>query len=488
MEILSGTWIRVNDNDEVVYDQEHLGGNAHLFVFTKERMTAYSYDGTLENNVFYYYDNGTSSSMNFGIALDYWFENDKICTNVTPQGVPYSFIDDNHLMYNSFRFLKISKMEQRGNRPIAADYSPETSTTRLWPAATISKNSEGYDKASMGYIDEKGNFAIPSSYQEAYSFSCGYALVRVSEKSIYFIDEKNNIQNAPDFQRAGRYFYYDYVRYMTSSELWGMLNKNFEIVIQPAYVALGNMSSDGLVAFKQSADGKYGYLNAKGDVVISPMYDYAYTFDQGYAVVRMGENYGVINKSGEFTVGLQSSKNLYNLGAERIGFKDATSGKFGMMDAKGNIIVQAIYDDGDGIGFTDGDLMVVYSNDKAGYMDKNGKMKIAQQFYRAEPFADGKAWVKRTEESNYEVIDESGKSLLTLGKGEVPAELWRQGLCLVYKYDENGYEYKYINEKGSIVYSWKLTGVNYAPAKKANGKLDFKEMIKATKWGYRIEE
>ena len=372
------------------------------------------------------------------------------------------------------------------------DHSPETSTTKLWVAATVTKDAEGYNKTNWGYIDEKGNFAIPATYEDADDFSCGYALVRVSEKSIYFIDEKNNIQNAPDFQRAGRYFYYDYVRYMTSSELWGMLNKNFEIVIQPAYVALGNMSEDGMVAYRQSYDSKVGYMDKNGDVVISPMYDAGTTFDGGYAVVYMGDNVGVINKSGEFTIGLQDSKYLFNLGAERIGFKDATSGKYGMMDAKGNIIVQAIYDGSEyEVGFTDTDLMPVYSNDKAGYMDKNGKMKIAQQFYDAHSFTDGKAWVKRTAESNYEVIDENGKSLITLGKGESPRSLWRQGLALVYKESENGSEYKYINEKGAIVYSWKYNfgaSSNYAPAKKANGKLDFKEMLKATKWGYRFDK
>lgn len=369
------------------------------------------------------------------------------------------------------------------------DHSPETSTTKLWPAATISTNAEGIQKATWGYIDAKGNFAIPASYQEAEDFSCGYALVRVSEKSIYFIDEKNNIQTAPDFERVSTYFYYDHARYLTSSELWGMFNKNFEIVIQPAYVALGNMSEDGLVAFRQSYSDKVGYLDKNGEVKIAPMYDGGDVFDGGYAVVQMGDNFGVINKSGEFTIGLQGSKYLYNLGAERIGFADVTTGKFGMMDGKGNIIVQAIYDQGNSkIGFTDTDLMPVYSNDKAGYIDKNGKVKIAQQFYSAGPFTDDKAWVRRTEESNYEVIDTKGKTLITLGKNEYPAGLWRQGLCLVNKYDENSSEYKYINEKGAIVYSWKYSYANgWAPKKAVNGnKVDFNEMLKATKWGYRI--
>ena len=377
------------------------------------------------------------------------------------------------------------------------DHSPETSTTKLWYACSVSKDSQGIEKCYYGYIDEKGNFAIPATYLSACNFSCGYALVRVSENSVYFIDEKNNIQNAPDFDGIANWFYYDHVRYITSSKLWGMLNKNFEIVIQPAYVQLGYMSGDGLVAAQQTADGKWGYLDKNGETKIAPMYDFAYTFDQGYAVVVLGDNMGVINKSGEFTVGLQSTKGLSNVGGERIGFQDAQSGKVGLMDCKGNIIVQAIYDDWDGIGFTDGDLMAVSANDKWGYIDKNGKVKIALQFADAGPFCDGKAWIARTEDANYETIDENGKTLLTLATGEYPATIWRQGLCLVTKYDPTGMEYKYINEKGAIVYSWKESDSNsfgdadWAPAKKAvkNGKrVDFKEMMKATKWGFRIQD
>ena len=380
------------------------------------------------------------------------------------------------------------------------DHSPQTSTTKLWRACSVSKDSQGIEKYYYGYIDEKGNFAIPATYQEAEDFSCGYALVRVSESSIYFVDEKNNIQNAPDFDRVANFFYYDHVRYMTSSSLWGMLNKNFEIVIQPAYVQLGSMSGDGLVAAKQTADGKWGYLDKNGETKIAPMYDFAYTFDQGYAVVVMGDNMGVINKSGEFTVGLQSTKYLSNVGGERIGFQDAQSRKVGLMDCKGNIITQAIYDGWDGIGFTDGALMAVSANDKWGYIDKNGKVKIALQFAAASSFCDGKAWIARTEDANYETIDENGKTLLTLAKGEHPNSIWRQGLCLVVKEDATKAEYKYINEKGAIVYSWTINNANYsggnaddwgAPAKKTvkNGKrVDFKEMMKATKWGFRLED
>ena len=380
------------------------------------------------------------------------------------------------------------------------EHSPYTSTTKLWPACSVSKDAQGIEKYNWGYIDEKGNFAIPASYAEANEFSCGYASVYVSDK-LYYIDEKNNIQNAPEMENVGIvYFLYDYLRYVSSSGLYGMLNKSFEIVIQPAYVGLGVMTDGGLVAFRQSKGDKVGFLNKKGEVVITPLYDYANDFDAGYAVVTMGDSYGVIDKTGEFTYSLQSNKWLQNVGGERIGFYDQDNKKYGLMDGKGNIVVQAIFDEWDGIGFTDADLMAVESNEKWGYIDKNGKIKIAQQFAGALSFCDGKAWVKRTETSNYETIDENGKTLLTLGKNEAPRGMWRQGLCLVAKLSETdySYEYRYINEKGATVYTWKVSGANVAgggddwdaPVKKAfkNGnRMNNIEMMKGTKWAYRTE-
>lgn len=370
------------------------------------------------------------------------------------------------------------------------DHSPETSSTKLWPAAMVSKDAQGIPTSKWGYIDAKGNFAIPASYMEAYEFSCGYALVRVSANSIFFVDEKNNMQNAPDFDQVDAFFYYDYVRYMTSSGLWGLLNKNFEIVIQPAYYDLGDMTGDGLVYFKQGEDSKYGYLDKNGETKIAPMYDRAWDFDAGYAVVNMGENYGVINKSGEATISLQS-KRLRNLGGERIGFVDESSYKFGMMDAKGNIIKQPIYDAYSNYGFTDFDYMVVGIDGKYGYIDKNGKEVLAIQYAEALPFIEDKAFIARTEDADFECIDPKGKTLFTLEKDQHPVGAFHNGLCLVLKDTQTKREYKYINEKGAAVYSWSIESSNMYPAPaKAKGanRIDIDQYMAGTKWGYRAEK
>ncbi len=369
-----------------------------------------------------------------------------------------------------------------------SDNSPMSSTTKLWPAAQVSRNADGIEKESWGYIDAKGQFQIQPSYEQAFNFSCGYALVRVSGGRAFFIDEKNQMPSMPESERIGTYFYYDHVRYQTSSYLWGILNKNFETVIQPAYNDLGDVTDAGLVYFRRSQGDKYGYLNLNGEVVIPANFDAAYDFEAGYAVVEMGSSQGIIDKKGNYAVSLQNRYFLQNLGAERFGIWDKENNKLGMMDAKGNIIVQPMYEYSSGYGFTDADLIAVAQDkDHWGYMDKNGKVVIPMQFVDATPFLNGFAFIARSDDAAYECIDEKGKTIFTLAKDEVPMNAFRQGLCLIEKYEADGISDKYIDEKGNTVYSWKYTNGNFpAPAKNAaSKKIDIDKYMEGTKYGYR---
>ena len=48
----------------------------------------------------------------------------------------------------------------------------------------------------------------------------------------------------------------------------------------------------------RSKGGKFGYIDHTGSFVIRPIYDYAYDFSEGYAVVGIGSRYEFINKHG----------------------------------------------------------------------------------------------------------------------------------------------------------------------------------------------
>ena len=339
-----------------------------------------------------------------------------------------------------------------GSSTNTGDYSPETCKLKLWPAAAVV--NEGGDNQSLkyGYINEAGEFAIAAIYDDASAFSCGYAAVRLSDKTL-IINEKNAIQNTPSILMASGTFYYNHVVFRTKNNgSCGMMNNKMEVVIQPNYSYMSNMSADGLVCVKPSEEEKMCVVNSKGEQAFSANFDQIYNFESGYAVVKNGDLYGVIDKSGAYTIELQK-KMLVNCGAGRIGFYDSDVKKFGLMNYKGDVIVEPIYDDY-GTFATSG-LLPVLNDGLCGFIDKDGKIIIPLQYAHVGQFTNGRAWVRRSVDTNYELIDTKGQVLLTLGKDEEPAGTWRLNRCLIkVKINDDLKEYKYINEKGETVYKW----------------------------------
>lgn len=334
--------------------------------------------------------------------------------------------------------------------------TPETDSTKLWPAGT----SDG----KWGYIDAKGKMAINAMYDDVSSFSCGYALV-ASGTNEYFIDTKGKMQTAT-FDGADD-FYYSYSTIYLNDRM-GLMNTKFDFTIQPMYYALGTMSKEGLISAKMSSDAKYGYLNAKGDNKISAMYDYADDFKDGIAIVSNGSKYGAINAKGDYII-QPMYDGLVNMGGGLVAFSQ--NDKVGAMNAKGDIVIPAMYDN-----FRycyDNGLIPVKQGDKWGYMDKKGNIKISCIYDGASSFLEGYAAVSMNEA--IQIIDTKGKTVLTLAKNEDIESLFHNGLALVSVTNEKDYStsYKYIDINGKIVYSWAPKSDNdydYAPARKAAAK------------------
>jgi WG repeat protein len=65
--------------------------------------------------------------------------------------------------------------------------------------------------------------------------------------------------------------------------------------------------SDGLAAAVKGENGKWGYINTKGDWAITPRFawstmDYVSAFENGFASIEIAGKYGYIDHSGEFTI------------------------------------------------------------------------------------------------------------------------------------------------------------------------------------------
>jgi WG containing repeat len=133
-----------------------------------------------------------------------------------------------------------------------------------------------------GYADKDGHVVIRPQFSLAHGFSGGLALVWTggvpltdpvvtSFVRMGYIDQKGHwvIQS-----RFKNYFYYDF--------------------------------SEGLVSFRQQSKG-WGYMNAKGKVVVRPRFQWAGSFANGIAPVLLDDRCAHIDKGGEITDQAQSA-------------------------------------------------------------------------------------------------------------------------------------------------------------------------------------
>jgi len=110
------------------------------------------------------------------------------------------------------------------------------------------------------------------------------------------------------------------------------LKKFLTFIILTLSVTVFSQVSENLIPV--SVDGKYGYINLKGEIVIEPQFLSAGEFHSGLACVRKHGTFGFINKKGEVTIPYQfdSEAEFYE------GYSSVQKlGKKYLIDSKGNV-------------------------------------------------------------------------------------------------------------------------------------------------------
>ncbi len=337
--------------------------------------------------------------------------------------------------------------------------TPHTSKTKLWPARSTSDNL-------WGYINEKGEMVITPKFTEAGFFANGLASVEVGNSKWYFIDTNGNIKSGNATFDEAESFNYGYA-IVKKDGLYGLVDANINYVIPPMYHFLDDVAANGLLMCKVSSSGKWGYVNTKGERVIDTQFDSVYPFYDGVtAAVQLGKEDGLINSSGNFLIAPKYAELRY-AGSNRYLFaskiSSSTTGsysrRYGLMDASEKEVVPAIYLDIDGDEYdTSGRFAAKNAtNGKWGFIDGNGNTIVDFAYNRVGNFLNGYGAVY-AENGVGQIINTSGKPVLTLEKGEEVEMGYHNGLILISKkQDDNGHgqtTYKYINLEGKTVYMW----------------------------------
>lgn len=254
----------------------------------------------------------------------------------------------------------------------------------------------------------------------------------------------------------------------------GYINQDGEVVIQPKYLEGGEFS-EGLASVR--LNGKYGFINTRDEITIPPTYDFVETFYRGIVNVYINGEVMFINKK-EGRV-LPETFNSFRFIDDSTGVFTTKDGKAGLYDFTQNriLVKPKSYQIGK---FNNGLAVVTKRRDKRteyGVMDKRGTFIVEfGRYLTIKEFVDGYALVKMNDPASDDgnidgAINVKGELLFQrpYKNHSYISEDFHDGLAAVslYKYwlpEEEGVTYStsksyegFINLKGEVVYGDTLT-------------------------------
>jgi hypothetical protein len=197
--------------------------------------------------------------------------------------------------------------------------------------------------------------------------------------------------------------------------------------------------------FLVQINGKYGYINCAGNIVIAPQFEIGGEFHEGLASVRVGGQWGFIDKTGKIAIAPRF-RNVWEF-SEGLAFAAETgSPNWGVIDKTGKFVIEPKFASGlrfsEGMAYVDihgggrhyinrkgetalvlsggyfpGDnfyeeLAVVNKGDKLfGFINKKGEAIIAPQYDGAVAFSEGLGSVRINGKMIY--IDKTGKQVIS---------------------------------------------------------------------------
>ena len=155
--------------------------------------------------------------------------------------------------------------------------------------------------------------------------------------------------------------------------------------------------SEGLCVAESRADGKKGYIDRAGRVVIPFRYDAAGAFREGRACVRVGEADGIIDERGRWVVQPGGYGALCCFSEGRCAFRKGDL--WGFLDVRsGKVVLSPAYKEagmGEGLAFREGLCLVKNEAGERVYIDREGRVRIRlpNADWAGEDFSEGLARV-----------------------------------------------------------------------------------------------
>lgn len=216
-------------------------------------------------------------------------------------------------------------------------------------------------KGKNGFVDTQGAFTPAKGVEFLSDIKEGLAFFKKGRLTGY-MDKNLHVVISPRFKSAGN-FYFGRARAEDSDGKEYYIDKTGKKLF-PNWN--GGEFQDSRAFFEKN--GKYGFIDLNGKIIIPAKFDNATHFGEGLAGVRVGEKWGFVDPSGEMVIQPQFDEvGVFSEGLVSV----AINGKWGFIDPTGRIVITPQFDKW--TYYFENGLCEVHVGDKIGYIDKEGR-------------------------------------------------------------------------------------------------------------------
>jgi len=259
----------------------------------------------------------------------------------------------------------------------------------------------------QGFIDRNGQVVIKPIYEQVESFADGLAPVKVKDKW-GFIDKTGKIFIEPRFDEI-RWSFHEDLASVRIGEKWGFIDKSGKFVIKPNLEYGHNFDDDrSIINVGKNSELKHGVIDKTGKLITEQLFEWSgWSFSEGLLDVKLNGKWGFINREGKMVIPAKyKDAEGFSEGLAAVNFNEEKS-QWGFIDKSGNVVIPAQFEEG--WYFKDG-LAAIRKNWKYGFIDKQGKIVIEPKFDWTYSFSEGLAAVKFN--GKWGFIDKSGKFII----------------------------------------------------------------------------
>jgi hypothetical protein len=333
----------------------------------------------------------------------------------------------------------IISIDKKGNEKLIGQYE------------LFSTNDNGYhhvldSNKKYGLINQKGNILLPCEFDRINPTIIDN-LILVKKDGLFAFFNTDGIETiefkykvAHDFDNG-----IAAVKEQDTDQKYYLIDKKGEQVSQNTFDYVFGFYGSDLAYFKN--DGKYGFINNKGEIKIECIYDEVESFSEGIAAVKINGYWGGINDNGDTVIEFKFDNSFdFREGLSRIKGK----GGYGFIDTKGELVIPYQYS----FAWIFRDSLVsVTKNGASVFIDKKGNPLNTFQYNHIDQF-DTSGYARFTKDGLMGFMNKKGVEVVEAKFKDI--DFFYEGLAK-YKIKDKVY---FINLDGEVVIERKCTNAN----------------------------